>query len=72
MLVAFLVGIIIISEESTLLDEANQHPPHKIDENLWKNRENVEEILFLLEKSRWPQEVRFMGESCLRRRMYYS
>ncbi|KAA0025747.1 hypothetical protein IC582_019846 [Cucumis melo] len=45
------------SEESTLLDEANQHPPHKIDENMWKNRENVEEILFLLEKSRWPQEV---------------
>ncbi|XP_038881965.1 uncharacterized protein LOC120073287 isoform X2 [Benincasa hispida] len=45
------------SEESILLDEANQHPPHKIDENMWKNRENVEEILFLLEKSRWPQEV---------------
>ncbi|XP_023517641.1 uncharacterized protein LOC111781338 isoform X2 [Cucurbita pepo subsp. pepo] len=44
-------------EESTLLDEANQPPPHKIDENMWKNRENVEEILFLLEKSRWPQEV---------------
>ncbi|XP_022924995.1 uncharacterized protein LOC111432376 isoform X2 [Cucurbita moschata] len=44
-------------EESTLLDEANHPPPHKIDENMWKNRENVEEILFLLEKSRWPQEV---------------
>ncbi|XP_022156250.1 uncharacterized protein LOC111023184 [Momordica charantia] len=45
------------SEESTLLDEAKRHPPHKIDENMWKNRENVEEILLLLEKSHWPQEV---------------
>ncbi|XP_022966320.1 uncharacterized protein LOC111466012 isoform X2 [Cucurbita maxima] len=44
-------------EESTLFDEANHPPPHKIDENMWKNRENVEEILFLLEKSCWPQEV---------------
>ena len=59
------MGIILILEESTLLDEANQPPPHKIDENMWKNRENVEEILFLLEKSRWPQEVRFVRQTCL-------
>lgn len=72
MLGAFLVGIIFIPEESTLLDEANDHPPHKIDENMWKNRENVEEILFLLEKPRWPQEVRFIGQSWLGRHIYYS
>eukprot|EP00249_Psilotum_nudum_P012266 c23683_g1_i1 orf=272-1675(+) len=28
--------------------------PHKIDENLWKNREQIEEILGLLDKTHWP------------------
>ncbi|XP_002980642.2 uncharacterized protein LOC9656263 [Selaginella moellendorffii] len=31
--------------------------PHKIDENLWKNREQVEEILYLLEKRHWPSSL---------------
>ncbi|KAJ4905617.1 GOLD [Raphanus sativus] len=32
--------------------EAKREPPHKIDENMWKNREQMEEILFLLQPSR--------------------
>eukprot|EP00897_Mesotaenium_endlicherianum_P002508 jgi/Mesen1/2285/ME000154S01453 len=28
--------------------------PHKIDENLWKNREQIEEIMRLLQKEHWP------------------
>ncbi|GLU17791.1 hypothetical protein SLE2022_341440 [Rubroshorea leprosula] len=40
--------------ESILIQEADSQPPHKIDENMWKNRENIEEIIFLLERSRWP------------------
>ncbi|KAF9680149.1 hypothetical protein SADUNF_Sadunf06G0091100 [Salix dunnii] len=41
-------------EEIVLLKEAEGEPPHKIDENMWKNREHMEEILFLLDKSRCP------------------
>lgn len=41
-------------DERLLLDEADRQPPHKIDENMWKNREHIEEILFLLETSHWP------------------
>ncbi|XP_055808552.1 uncharacterized protein LOC129877097 [Solanum dulcamara] len=40
--------------ESSLVLEAESHPPHKVDQNLWKNREHLEEILFLLESSNWP------------------
>lgn len=40
--------------ESLLIQEAECRPPHKIDENMWKNREHIEEILFLLERSNWP------------------
>ncbi|XP_057486652.1 uncharacterized protein LOC130772786 isoform X1 [Actinidia eriantha] len=41
--------------ESLLVQEAERQPPHKIDENMWKNREQIEEILFLLETSNWPK-----------------
>ncbi|GLT40946.1 hypothetical protein SLA2020_150420 [Shorea laevis] len=40
--------------ESILIQEADRQPPHKIDENMWKNREHMEEIIFLLERSHWP------------------
>ncbi|KAF8397074.1 hypothetical protein HHK36_018712 [Tetracentron sinense] len=40
--------------ESVLAREADYPTPHKIDENMWKNREHIEEILFLLERSHWP------------------
>ncbi|CAI0431134.1 unnamed protein product [Linum tenue] len=45
------------SSESSLVDEAGCQPPRKVDENMWKNREQLEEILFLLEKSRWPRAL---------------
>ncbi|KAL3681853.1 hypothetical protein R1sor_024809 [Riccia sorocarpa] len=32
--------------------------PHKLDENLWKNREQVEEILYLFEKAHWPATLK--------------
>ncbi|XP_059462560.1 uncharacterized protein LOC132191516 isoform X1 [Corylus avellana] len=44
----------LTQDERLLLDEADRQPPHKIDENMWKNREHIEEILFLLETSHWP------------------
>ncbi|KAJ4832498.1 hypothetical protein Tsubulata_000046 [Turnera subulata] len=45
-------------DEHELVQEAEAQPAHKIDENMWKNREQMEEILFLLEKSRWPESLR--------------
>ncbi|XP_059639875.1 uncharacterized protein LOC132282281 isoform X2 [Cornus florida] len=43
--------------ERQLVQEAECQPPHKIDENMWKNREQIEEILLLLESSHWPKEL---------------
>lgn len=43
--------------ENLLILEAESQPPHKIDENMWKNREQIEEILFLLETSNWPTRL---------------
>jgi hypothetical protein len=44
--------------DSLLVREAECEPPHKIDENMWKNREQIEEIIYLLESSHWPKAVR--------------
>ncbi|KAL2319442.1 hypothetical protein Fmac_028411 [Flemingia macrophylla] len=44
--------------ESDLINEADQQPPHKIDENLWKNREYIEEAIYLLESSNWPEVLK--------------
>ncbi|CAL4892779.1 unnamed protein product [Urochloa decumbens] len=44
----------IAPDEELLKQEAASIPAHKIDENLWKNREQMEEILFLLNTSRRP------------------
>ncbi|XP_047254118.1 uncharacterized protein LOC107845280 isoform X2 [Capsicum annuum] len=49
--------------ESSLVLEAESHPPHKVDENLWKNREQLEEILFLLENSNWPPALQLQSTS---------
>ncbi|KAI3472962.1 hypothetical protein Pfo_029209 [Paulownia fortunei] len=43
--------------ESLLVLDAERQPPHKVDENMWKNREQIEEILFLLEVPHWPREL---------------
>lgn len=47
----------LTSGEETLAHEAELEPPHKIDENMWRNREHIEEILYLLEKSNWPRSL---------------
>ncbi|MED6130934.1 hypothetical protein PIB30_005222 [Stylosanthes scabra] len=44
--------------ESILIKEADGQPPHKIDENMWKNREYIEETIFLLDKPNWPEELK--------------
>ncbi|XP_038701968.1 uncharacterized protein LOC119998675 isoform X2 [Tripterygium wilfordii] len=46
--------MIMLLGETLLVQEANSAPPHKIDENMWKNREQMEEILYLLENFNWP------------------
>lgn len=51
--------LFIFEGEGFLLREAALPPPHKMDENMWKNREHIEEILFLLNKSRWPRSVQY-------------
>ncbi|KAJ4969709.1 hypothetical protein NE237_002808 [Protea cynaroides] len=47
--------------ELILAREAEYPPPHKIDENMWKNREHIEEIILLLEKCNWP---RMLQQQC--------
>ncbi|KAK4798624.1 hypothetical protein SAY86_030950 [Trapa natans] len=44
--------------ESELLELADRSPPHKVDENIWRNREHMEEIVFLLERPHWPIMLR--------------
>lgn len=41
-----------------MMEELQIIVPHKIDENLWKNREQIEEILHLFEEGSWPKAVR--------------
>lgn len=51
------LSVLHVQEEEHLKQEASGVPAHKIDENMWKNREQMEEILFLLNKSRRPVAV---------------
>ncbi|KAJ8753808.1 hypothetical protein K2173_000062 [Erythroxylum novogranatense] len=47
----------ISPDERLLVEEAERDPPHKMDENMWKNREHIEEILYLLQQSNWPSPL---------------
>ena len=49
--------VVVVSGEKILIEEADRQPPHKIDENMWKNRECMEETVFLLERPNWPEGV---------------
>ncbi|XP_058110822.1 uncharacterized protein LOC131253710 isoform X2 [Magnolia sinica] len=44
--------------EELLVREVDLPAPHKLDENFWKNREHIEEILFLLDKHHWPSSLK--------------
>jgi hypothetical protein len=46
-----------VKDEECLEQEAARIPAHKIDENMWKNREQMEEILFLLNNTHRPVAV---------------
>lgn len=54
------LGIDVNQGEHTLINEADSQPPHKIDENMWRNREYIEETIFLLEASNWPEAVMYI------------
>ncbi|KAG6433662.1 hypothetical protein SASPL_105277 [Salvia splendens] len=45
--------------ERLLIQEAESEPPHKVDENMLKNR--IEEIVYLLEPPRWPRALQEQG-----------
>ncbi|KAL2899716.1 Retinal-binding protein [Bienertia sinuspersici] len=49
--------------ESLVVDEVDQEPPHKIDANMWKNREHIEEIIFLLDRPNWPATLQQQSKS---------
>ena len=44
-------------ESEGIIEAVVFDPPHKLDENFWKNREQLEEILFLLDEKNWPEAV---------------
>lgn len=49
--------------ERLLVDQVDCPPPHKIDENMWKNREHIEEIIFLLDRSHWPTTLQQLSST---------
>eukprot|EP01018_Ginkgo_biloba_P004680 Gb_07074 [translate_table: standard] len=51
------------SGEEFSASELEWTAPHKIDENLWRNREQIEEILFLLDKAQWPMKLKARATS---------
>jgi hypothetical protein len=39
----------LAEEDAQSITALEFSPPHKIDENFWKNREQIEEMLYLLD-----------------------
>jgi hypothetical protein len=52
-----ILSVLYVQDEELLEQEAGGVPAPKMDENMWKNREQMEEILFLLDKSHRPIAV---------------
>lgn len=44
----------LTEEERIVVEHVDREPPHKLDENMWKNREHMEEIMYLLDRCNWP------------------
>lgn len=57
--------IFVHAGNAALITDINASPPHKIDENLWRNREQIEEITLLLKKDKWPASVSCCTTTCL-------
>ncbi|BBN15557.1 hypothetical protein MPTK1_6g20520 [Marchantia polymorpha subsp. ruderalis] len=51
------------SGNKQMMEELQIIVPHKIDENLWKNREQIEEILHLFEEGSWPKALKGQSAS---------
>eukprot|EP00850_Spirogloea_muscicola_P024099 SM000441S16123 [mRNA] locus=s441:16177:19803:- [translate_table: standard] len=44
-------------DDQLVVSKLDVKAPHKIDENLWKNREQIEEIQYLCDKEHWPASL---------------
>lgn len=53
------------SGNAALIKKLEAPAPHKLDENLWRNREQIEEILSLVSNKRWPSSVSYLFLFCL-------
>uniref|UniRef100_A0A7C8YM05 GOLD domain-containing protein n=1 Tax=Opuntia streptacantha TaxID=393608 RepID=A0A7C8YM05_OPUST len=53
----------LTEDERIVVEHVDREPPHKIDENMWKNREHMEEIVYLLDRSHWPSTLQQQSTS---------
>lgn len=49
------------ADSAALIAELKAPAPHKLDENLWRNREQIEEMLSCLAKGKWPKLLKTQG-----------
>lgn len=54
------MSLLVSIGNAALIKELETSAPHKLDENLWRNREQIEEMLFLLSNKKWPSLVSFL------------
>lgn len=50
-----------VAGNAALIKKLEAPAPHKLDENLWRNREQIEEILSLVSNKRWPSSLKAEG-----------
>lgn len=53
----------LTEEERIVVEHVDREPPHKLDENMWKNREHMEEIMYLLDRCNWPSMLQQQSTS---------